>query len=103
MKHCPTFSLNPAIGLMVALLSLSAVTSVSANPDKGKALHDSKCTGCHGTQIYTRANRMIHNMGELQARVAFCNKASKAGFNTTEKADVLQYLNRDFYKFPNIQ
>lgn len=89
------------LGLIAALLSLPL--TVNAGPENGKSLHDAKCTGCHGTRIYTRANRMIHNKSELHARIEFCNKASKAGFSTAEKSDVLQYLNQDFYKFPDIQ
>ncbi len=89
------------IALVAIFICLPAANA--AAPKNGKALHDSKCTGCHGTRMYTRPNRKIHNLDELQARVEFCNKASKAGFSKTEKADVLQFLNTDFYKFPDIQ
>lgn len=95
MKH------HLVIGLMATLLYLP--TANAADPKNGKALHDNKCTGCHGTRMYTRPNRKIHNLDELKARVEFCNEASKAGFSTSEKADVLHFLNADFYKFPDIQ
>ena len=86
-----------------SLLMLSAFSASATDVDHGKALHEGKCSGCHGTRMYTRPNRKIHNLQELQARVEFCNNAAKAGFSPQDQADVIQYLNRDFYKFPDIQ
>ena len=97
MKHRIT------IGLFLATALLQLPAASAADAENGKSLHDSKCTGCHGTRMYTRPNRKIHNLDELQARIEFCNTASKAGFSEAEKADVLQYLNAGFYKFPDIQ
>ncbi len=85
------------------LLMLPVFTVNAADADHGKRLHDGKCSGCHGTRMYTRPNRKIHNLQELQARVEFCNNAAKAGFSPQDQADVIHYLNRDFYKFPDIQ
>ncbi len=88
---------------ITGLLMLPAFGASAADADKGKALHEAKCSGCHGTRMYTRPNRKIHNLGELRARVEFCNNAAKAGFSPQEQRDVIHYLNRDFYKFPDIQ
>ena len=86
-----------------SLFLLPAFSAGAADAEHGKTLHDGKCTGCHGTRMYTRPNRKIHNLQELQARVEFCNNAAKAGFGKADRADVIDYLNRDFYKFPDIQ
>lgn len=65
----------------------------------GKALHDAKCSACHGTNVYTRADRKIKSAKSLALRVAACNANSGAGISVQEELDVAAYLNQQFYKF----
>jgi len=86
-----------------SLCLLSTLDAGAADAEHGKALHDTKCTGCHGSQMYTRPNRKIHNLQELRERVEFCDNAAKAGLDKDDRDAVILYLNRDFYKFPDLQ
>ena len=65
----------------------------------GKALHDAKCSACHGSNVYTRADRKIKSAKSLALRVAACNANSNAGMSAQEELDVAAYLNQQFYKF----
>ena len=83
-----------------APLMLPVFAAGTADAAHGKSRHEDKCSGCHGTRLYTCPNHKIHN---LQARVEFCNNAAKTGFNPQGQTVVIQYLNRNFYKFHGIQ
>ncbi len=66
----------------------------------GKVLVDSNCQQCHDNDIYTRSNSILQSYPELQARVEFCENASKAHWNDDQINQVIEYLNDSYYKFP---
>ena len=76
-----------------------AFNTFAADIEKGKALHDAKCMGCHDTHQYTRPNRIIHTLEDLHGRVEFCDSAASAGFTPDDIDNVVEYLNTTFYKF----
>jgi len=88
----------PYVILGLALFSVS-VNGLAADVGHGKKLYDAKCHGCHDTKIHTRPNRIIHTFDDLVGRVKFCDNASAANFSETDIMDVVEYLNKDFYKF----
>jgi cytochrome c2 len=87
------------LGITLLSLALLSTATLAADIKKGKALHDAKCFGCHDTHQYTRPNRIIHTLGDLENRVKFCDTASNAGFTPADIDDVVAYLNAKFYKF----
>ncbi|MBF0399882.1 MAG: hypothetical protein HQL90_03870 [Magnetococcales bacterium] len=79
----------------------------SADADKGKALHDPSCmTQCHASKangdakgLYTRKGRM-DSLEKVKAQVSFCNQqVLNTKWWPEDEADVVAYLNRDFYQF----
>lgn len=94
------------IGLLVSL-SVWTATGWSADAAKGKQLHDKSCvTACHAgktggqaNDIYTRKGR-LGSLEKLKSQVSVCNQQL---LNTQwwpdDEADVVEYLNREFYKF----
>lgn len=84
---------------LLGFLGSATLPVMAADADKGKALHEAKCGGCHDTRQYTRKNRIVHTFDDLQGRVEFCDAASNAGFSPDDIDNVVAYLNRDFYKF----
>ena len=84
------------IGMMT--LALVLVT----NPllaDKGKALYKNNCTSCHGTDVFTRDDRVIKSLEGLKSRVKQCNNAVENKLSDDEIQSVADYLNKNFYKF----
>lgn len=93
----------PAL-LMLALLGVPP--ALAAEPSQGERLHAAHCTSCHieryggdGSEMYRRANRLIHSRSELDQRVAFCNKMVKAGLSADDEKAIGNYLNQHYYKF----
>ena len=67
--------------------------------DQGQALYDNHCGGCHTCAAHTRKNPLVRNMGELEQQVDRWQAQQNLGWKAEEKAAVVQYLNRSFYKF----
>ena len=70
-----------------ALLLLSFLFSSAALAQE-KALHDSACLQCHASlsngnanQMYTRSDRKVKNLSQLEKRVAFCMKAADVNWS----------------------
>lgn len=71
----------------------------SAEVKQGKILHDKNCMKCHSTEVYTRKNRQISSLPELNARVMRCYKVAGANWTDKEIKSVVDYLNQAYYKF----
>lgn len=92
MRHTVT-----ALGiLLAAALGGPAQASDAA---KGKTLHQANCLSCHGTEVYTRSNRMIRSMDSLVTQVNRCNVNLGTGWFDDEVEAVARYLNENYYRF----
>jgi cytochrome c553 len=67
--------------------------------DKGKTLYEKSCTKCHGTEVFTREDRGIKSLEGLKSRVKQCSMAAESKWIDAEINEVVQYLNKNFYKF----
>lgn len=89
--------------LMLVMSLMLASSAGYANDEamfQGEELHGEKCTGCHGTEVYTRPDHRVKNMNDLHTQVERCMKsAAKANWNTEQTSAVVEYLNTRFYKF----
>ena len=65
----------------------------------GKAIYEKSCTGCHGTGIFTRADRRVKDLDRLRTQVRQCSYAIEAKWFDAEINAVTDYLNTSFYKF----
>ena len=70
-----------------------------ADVHAGKKLTDANCYQCHGTEIYTRADRKVKNLPGLRKQVQFCDQALGLTWFDEQVNDVSAYLNQEFYKF----
>lgn len=88
--------------LFITLFIASApfIQTTHAMEYPGKVLVDNQCQRCHDNSIFTRRDSIIHSYPELQARVEFCENASKAHWNEEQINQVIEYLNDTYYKFP---
>ena len=91
------------------VLSALASASVFAAPDlaNGKAIDQQKCYGCHakksgfgnGDMIYTRSDSKVKSLANLKKMVGFCNSELRLDLFPEDEADVVAFLNQQFYKF----
>lgn len=92
--------------LFVSLLAAPALALAAGNSANGKTLHDTNCIACHTklmdgnpTAIFTRSNSIIHSFDSLNKRVRFCETMNGMNWNDEQVSDVVDYLNKEFYKF----
>ena len=86
------------LGIVFTLLVSSTLHNLSYAGD-GKQLYEKNCTGCHGTEIFTRNNRRVQNYQELTRRVRQCSYTLETRWFNNEIKLVSDYLNTNFYKF----
>lgn len=91
---------------LMSLLALATSAAASGDPKIGKTLHDKQCVGCHakqfggdGSKIYTRSPRLINDKTALAQRVAMCAALTGAKWFPEDEANVVAYLNQQYYKF----
>lgn len=81
-------------------------SSVYADINNGKELHDSNCTSCHvsmqggdGSGVYTRENKRIESYSALVKQVNRCRDSLGVPWPEEHVNDVVEYLNSTFYQF----
>ncbi len=91
--------------LVVCFFGLSSQTILAADSANGQALHDAHCQSCHASlnegkpsQIYTRADRRVTSLSGLKSQVNRCKASVGVAWFDDEVADVVEYLNSNFYK-----
>ena len=90
MKYSPLFFCVTAILFATPQWALAG---------KGEDVYKRDCTGCHGSEVFTRADRRIKNLASLQKRVRQCSYAVEAKWFDEDVNAVTEYLNKQFYKF----
>ncbi|PID46001.1 MAG: hypothetical protein CSB47_06355 [Proteobacteria bacterium] len=60
----------------------------------------SECLSCHGTEVFTAADRKVKNLKALDAQVRLCDSNLNTNWFDTEIHDVVAYLNKQYYAFP---
>jgi len=86
------------ISSALCALSLCSLT-VQADVWQGKALEEQSCSKCHDHSVYTRPDRRINSLAALTQQVSRCKKPAGAEWDKDETADVVEYLNKEFYRF----
>jgi cytochrome c2 len=90
-------------GLLLISLAIAANGAHAAllpgDAAKGKALHDKQCVACHDSSVYTRPNRSVQSVEGLIGRVNGCVNQVGLKLNRDQINDLVNYLDRSFYKF----
>lgn len=87
----------------VAALALLAAACGEApgtkgDPARGETLH-AVCVDCHGTGLYGSPERKIKSLAALGREVERWGDYYNPALSDQDVADLVAYLNRDFYKF----
>ena len=95
--------------LPAIVLSALASAPAFAAPDlaNGKTIDQQKCYACHakksgfgnGDMIYTRSDSKAKSLANLKKMVGFCNSELRLDLFPEDEADVVAFLNQQFYKF----
>ncbi|MGV6808561.1 MAG: c-type cytochrome [bacterium] len=80
--------------------SPSTTTDTTTDGESGEALHQANCSGCHGTEVYTREARQVTSLTGLASRVAMCDANLETQLFPEDLEKITTYLNDSFYKFP---
>lgn len=85
----------------VAALMTLLIASIGQADDtaKGKTLVDDNCVRCHGSEVYTRADRRVSTLAGLHKQVQRCEQMLGLTWFDDDIDNVAAYLNQQYYKF----
>lgn len=86
------------IALLLCLLLGLGGARAAEGPADPEALHEQYCMQCHGTDIYTRADRKVTSYDGLGRQVRRCETALGLRWFDEEIDAMTRYLNRNFYR-----
>ena len=89
------------LGPLTLLTSLVATGNPALATDAahGKELHDTRCTACHDSGVYTRKDRFIGSREALTGQIRRCEANVSAGWSDQDVDDVVQHLDERYYHF----
>ncbi|HYA37023.1 MAG TPA: hypothetical protein VEI74_01950 [Candidatus Methylomirabilis sp.] len=68
---------------------------------RGQLLYENHCIACHESVVHVRHDRRAQSYKALQEWVVRWSNQQQLGWGAGEIADVVDYLNRRYYKFPS--
>lgn len=84
--------------LVIALLAAASPSLATANFDSARFLKE-RCSSCHDGQVYTRPNRRVQNVAQLESQVRRCDaNLGTALFDDDIKA-LVKHLDQQYYRF----
>ncbi|MCP5427912.1 MAG: cytochrome c [Chromatiaceae bacterium] len=87
----------PLLFLTLTVIGSSQV--LAFDPAAGQQLVDDNCDSCHGTEVYTRKDRMVKSRAGLTTQVKRCELALGLTWFDEDVENAAEYLNRQFYRF----
>ena len=84
---------------LVATLAAAPLALALGDAEKGEALHKS-CLQCHNTSQYQAPKAKVKTFKQLQQETAKWADYYHPKFDRLEVANLVAYLNRDFYRLP---
>jgi len=83
-----------------------AAAMLPGNTEHGKQLYQAQCAACHisqfggdGSTIFTRKHRHVNNIDGLISQVGRCNQKLDMQLSSSNRHDIVKYLNDTYYKF----
>lgn len=99
-QYSSVLSLSPALGLSFVLTAGAfQATAAEAEHTKALGLVTEHCIKCHGSEVYTRADRKVTTRDGLERQVRRCETALELTWFDDDIAGVASYLNDQYYHF----
>ncbi len=95
MKQARPYLFSVAITVL-----LSYSIPASAGVERGRLLYENHCMSCHTSTVHIRDQRKSKTPAEMRAWILRWSGELKLNWSEDELADVYQYLNNRYYKFP---
>ncbi len=92
------------VSLMAGSLLLTSVAIAEEAPNAAngqKLFNESRCLECHGVNLFTSKNRKVQNLAGLESVVRRCDANLSTNWFDDQILDVVEYLNKAYYKFEN--
>jgi len=83
----------------ITLTSLLVFAQNSHAATNVETLLKNDCSSCHGDEMYTRPDRRVNNLMQLEKQLHRCNHAIGSQWDINTVTDVMNYLNKSYYKF----
>lgn len=87
-------------GALALILLAGSVAAAEGDPVRGEKLHQ-YCLGCHGTELYVPPRAKVKTLSALKRETERWNERMNPRLSRQEVEDVVAWLNRDFYRFPD--
>lgn len=85
---------------LLALLWLPVLASAEADASAGAAaLVEEHCVSCHGSEVFTRADRRVQSLAGLTSQVRMCEQNLGLQWFDEDVQAVVALLNREYYHF----
>jgi mono/diheme cytochrome c family protein len=85
--------------LAAALLALAPAAAAS-DAERGRALYELHCLGCHGQSVHSRPKRVAADLDAVRSWVARWNETVGTRWTPEEVDQVTVYLNARYYRYP---
>jgi hypothetical protein len=86
--------------LTFSLFFLLIMSSQLVMASKGiEGLIDRQCMSCHGNEVYTRSDRKVKNLVQLEKQLHRCNHVIGEKMDIDTVTQLTDYLNNKYYKF----
>ena len=82
---------------LTAMIGLGSAQA--ADPQQGEKLVTKDCTRCHGSEVYTRADRKVTSLPGLHKQVRRCEQMLGLTWFDEDIENTADYLNQRYYKF----
>jgi mono/diheme cytochrome c family protein len=84
----------------LCLIPLLGGTGVhAADVGRGHELINTHCQRCHGSEVYTRAERRVTSLPGLHKQVRRCEQMLGLTWFDEDIENAATYLNQEYYKF----
>ncbi len=89
------------VGLCAApVLAAAALLASAGDFERGKALYDARCVGCHDRSVHQREARKAMTIEGIKAQVRRWDAFLNGAWRESEVNDVTTYLNELYYGYP---
>lgn len=86
------------LAVFAATVFALAPAALEAADGRARTLHDTYCVMCHGTQVYTRADRLAKDYAGVREQVDRWQKNVSLNWSQTDIDAVTDYLAARYYK-----
>jgi mono/diheme cytochrome c family protein len=86
--------------LLSVALGFASGNAVSADLERGRALHDTHCRMCHDSVAYKRDKKVAASYEDVRAQVVRWQANSSLRWSEEDIDNVTAYLAKTYYKLP---